>query len=61
MKKYETGVSLLKNTKKEVGEMQEILKEKQPILENHKLKSLQLAKEIEFDSIEANKIKEIAE
>ncbi|OMJ88621.1 hypothetical protein SteCoe_9401 [Stentor coeruleus] len=59
--RYKLGVEQLVKTNKEVAEMEKILINLGPVLEKKKKESEELAKIVETDTIEANKVKEIVE
>ncbi|CAG9317056.1 unnamed protein product [Blepharisma stoltei] len=59
--KYLKGLSQLEKTHKDVLEMQETLRELQPVLEAKKKESELLAQKIELDTIEANNVRRVVE
>jgi dynein heavy chain len=59
--RYASGVQQLEKTNKDVIVMRENLTQLAPVLEKKKIEAEELAKKVEADSIEANKVKEVAE
>jgi dynein heavy chain len=59
--RYRIGVDCLKKTNEDVVDMQAELTKLAPVLENKRQEAEVLSKKVEADSVEANKVKEVAE